>query len=526
MVPNRTLWLLLGLAVLAAGPTRPVRAGNEQLAVSVVDEKTRQPIPCRMHLLGPNNQRPRRPDTATPYWADHFVFPGDITLKLPLGEYTFELERGPEYHNREGHFTINRSADDTKQVDLGRFVDMSAEGWWSGDLLVRRPQKDAQLLMAADDLHVAQVVTWWNQKSDWKGSDPADHRCATVPGGARPRTPLAHFDKNRWYHVLAGGYDQAGTEVLCFNLPAPALRPGGPVEDPPLVEHLVQLRRQYPDLWVDLASPLGWDLPLLVAHGQVQSIQVLNRHFCRASVLTDPEGGKPPDRKLYPGPTGYARWGQDIYFNLLECGLRIPPTAGSGSGMTPNPVGYNRVYVHLDGQFDYRQWWENLRRGQVVATNGPLLRPTVEGQLPGHVFQAEPGKKLELEIALTLSTRDPVSYLDIIQDGRVRHSLRFDEYAKAGRLPKLEFQHSGWFLLRVVTDVPQTYRFAITGPWYVEFGGQRRVSKQAARFFLDWVYQRARQIVLDDPLRQSAVLAWHRKARDFWQGLLARANAE
>jgi hypothetical protein len=93
-------------------------------------------------------------------------------------------------------------------------------------------------------------------------------------------------------------------------------------------------------------------------------------------------------------------------------------------------------------------------------------------------------------------------------------------------LPKLEFQHSGWFLLRVVTDVPQTYRFAITGPWYVEFGGQRRVSKQAARFFLDWVYQRARQIVLDDPLRQSAVLAWHRKARDFWQGLLARANAE
>jgi hypothetical protein len=505
---------------------RPLRAADEQLAVSVVDEKTRQPIACRMHLFGPNDPqrpprvpRPRRPDPATPFWADHFVFPGNITLKLPLGQYTFELERGPEYLNREGHFSIERFADHTKQVDLRRVVDMSAEGWWSGDLLVRRPKKDVPLLLSADDLHLAQLVTWWNQKSDWKGSDPAAR-------GARPRDPLARSDKDRWCHVLAGGYAQAGTEVLCFNLPAPSPWPGGPDEDPPLVEHLVQLRREHPDLWVDVSLPCSWDLPLLIAHGQVQSIQVLDRHYCRNSVLADLEGGKPPDRKLYPGPYGYARWGQDIYFKLLECGLRLPPTAGSGSGMTPNPVGYNRVYVHLDGQFDYRQWWENLRRGQVVATNGPLLRPTVEGQLPGHVFQCEQGKKLELEIGLTLSTRDPVSYLDIVQDGQVRHSIRFEDYAKTGRLPKLEFQHSGWFLLRVVTDVPQTYRFAMTGPYYVEFSGQRRISKQAAQFFLDWVYQRARQIAIDDPKKKEGVLAYHRKARDFWQDLLSRANAE
>ena len=183
--------------------------------------------------------------------------------------------------------------------------------------------------------------------------------------------------------------------------------------------------------------------------------------------------------------------------------------------------------MHLDGRFDYRQWWENLRRR--AGRSSPTARccgRRSKGNCPATSSTAEQGKKLELEIGLTLSTRDPISYLEIIQDGQVQHSIRFDEYAKSGRLPKLKFEHSGWFLLRVVTDVPETYRFAMTGPYYVEFGGQRRISKRAAQFFLDWVYERARQIAIDDPQRRSAVLAYHRKARDFWQDLLSRANAE
>ena len=73
--------------------------------------------------------------------------------------------------------------------------------------------------------------------------------------------------------------------------------------------------------------------------GQVDSIEVLNSRFCRRSVATDEGRGKPRDRKLYQGPFGNARWSQDIYFKLLECGLRIPPSAGSGSGVAPNPGG-------------------------------------------------------------------------------------------------------------------------------------------------------------------------------------------
>jgi hypothetical protein len=58
---------------------------------------------------------------------------------------------------------------------------------------------------------------------------------------------------------------------------------------------------------------------------------------------------------------------------VLNCGLRIPPSAGSGSGVLPNPVGYNRVYVHLDEQLTYDGWWQGFKQGRSLVTNGPLL---------------------------------------------------------------------------------------------------------------------------------------------------------
>ena len=139
-----------------------------QLDLTVIDKDTGKPVACRMHLVGPNNNKPRRVEKA-PFWQDHFVFPGQILLKLPLGNYSFVIERGLEYLDQNGRFTFEAFADDSKQIELHRFVDMSAEGWWSGDLDVRRPAADIELLMSADDLHVAEVISWSNDKSQsWK----------------------------------------------------------------------------------------------------------------------------------------------------------------------------------------------------------------------------------------------------------------------------------------------------------------------------------------------------------------------
>ena len=89
-----------------------------------------------------------------------------------------------------------------------------------------------------------------------------------------------------------------------------------------------------------------------------------------------------------PPPLGNGYWTQEIYYHVLNAGLRVPPSAGSASGVLPNPVGYNRVYVHLDRELTYSDWWKGLKDGRSFVTNGPLLRVTANGQFPGHVFQA------------------------------------------------------------------------------------------------------------------------------------------
>ena len=62
----------------------------------------------------------------------------------------------------------------------------------------------------------------------------------------------------------------------------------------------------------------------------------------------------------------------------------------------------------------------------------------------------------------------------------------------------MTFDASGWLLVCAVTTNPQTYRFASTGPYYVEVGGQPRISRKSAQFFLDWVNERIAGLELEN----------------------------
>jgi hypothetical protein len=520
---NNTLRPILGLVCLsaalwlaAAGALAAANLG--QLEFRAIDKASGKPIAARMHLKDAAG-KPVKPPQA-PFWRDHFVFDGTITLELPPANYTFELECGPEYKLATGNFRIQRDSSDTKLVEMERFVDMKKEGWWSGDLHIHRPLADIELLMRAEDLHVGPVITWWNNRNLWKDQP-------------LPEKLLVQFDGNRFYHLMAGEDEREGGALLYFNLASPLPVAGSQREYPSPVKFLEQAR-QTPGVHVDIEKPFWWDVPVWVAIGGVDSIGLANNHQNRDGMLDNEAWGKPRDTKRFPSPHGNGRWTHEIYYQLLNCGLRIPPSAGGASGVLPNPVGYNRVYVHCGKELTWDAWWENLRRGQVVVTNGPLLRPRVhgagapkEGALPGHVFKADQGQTIDLEIALNLSTRDKIDYLEIIQDGQRIHEVRLDQWAKAnGKLPHVTFTKSGWMLVRAVTNNDKTYRFASTGPYYAEIGYDRRVSKKAAQFFLDWVQERAGRIKLDDPAQREEVIAYHRQARDFWQKKVEQANAE
>jgi hypothetical protein len=193
----------------------------------------------------------------------------------------------------------------------------------------------------------------------------------------------------------------------------------------------------------------------------------------------------------------------------------------------PNPVGYDRVYVHIDGELTYANWWDGLKVGRVFVSNGPLLRCRANGEWPGHVFKAAQGEAISLRLDAKLDSRDPVSALEIIQNGRVVRTVPFSEWKKTGSMGTVTFQESGWFLVRAMADVTNTFRFASTGPFYVEIGPvSRRVNRGSVQFFLDWERERMGQIKLDDPSQQEEVLKYHRQAEQFWKEKVAHATAE
>jgi len=514
IVARRTRLLLLVACFLCVSVVRETVAADGTVQLTAVDKATGEPIPCRLHLRqGRENGRIRKVRDL-PFWHDHIVFPGQITLELPKGRYFFTVEHGPEYTWNTGHFEIQHNSQGTETIELLRGVDMASKGWYAGDLEVHRPFDEIGLLMKAEELHLCQLLAWDSRKGEL--------------AKALPDEPTVAFGEKFFCQTAVGQIRHPGGTLAVYGLAAPPVLPGKSGEYPPLSDLAAQMRESE-EVWVDLTDPASWDLPLLIAHDGIDSIRVVHERMCRDEIVKSEAGLKQREAMRYPGIEGPALWSQDIYFRLLESGIRIPPTAASASGEMPNPVGYNRVYVFLEEPFSVEAWWSGLRAGRVTVGNGALLQPWVEGRRPGHVFRSPEGTPLQFEPLLSLSYRgqEPIRYIEMVRNGEVVYSLTLKEYAeRQGKLLPLEFEQSGWFLIRVVSEVQQTYRFTMTAPYYVEIGGKPRVSRRAAQFFLDWVYERARQIRLSDASEQAHVIAAHRRARDYWRELVDDANAE
>jgi hypothetical protein len=493
--------------------TSGVRAKVEmgRVEITVVDRATGKPVPCRVHLKDAKGKGLKA--DGLPFWNDHFVCRGEVALDLSPRNYTVEIERGPEYSLYADSFTLAAGRTKKLRVELKRLVDMPAKGWWPGDTHVHRRLEDIELLMRAEELHIAPVITWWNQRNLWAK--------ATLPD-----EPLVRFDGNRFYHKMAGEDEREGGALLYFHLKRPLAITEATREFPSPLSFAQQARKRK-GVWIDAEKPFWWDVPVWVAAGQVDSIGVANNHMCRDKMYETEAWGKPRVVERYPAPRGNGYWTQDIYYRLLDCGLRIPPSAGSASGVLPNPVGYNRVYVHAGKELTWEKWWEGLRAGRSFVTNGPMLLVTANGKMPGQVFTAGPGKEVKVQLDGAIKTGDTIRFVEIIRDGEMVKRVSLEQIARTGSLGTLTFKRSGWFLVRAVAENPRTFRFASTAPFYVEVGdAKRRVSKSAARFFLAWVKERAARVKLEDAKQRGEVLKHHAAAEKFWKEALERANAE
>lgn len=368
--------------------------------------------------------------------------------------------------------------------------------------------------MKAGDLHVAPVITAWNEHYPYKNADTIyDFR-------------VRRFDHDRFYTITGSEDERNGGAILVLNAARPTDFSGNThPEFPPLAKMVEKADTDFKgNYWLDIEKPFWWDMPILLATGRVNSIGIAHNHMNQAGVFDNEAWGKPRDKNKYPPPMGNGYWTQEIYYRILNSGIRMPPSAGSASGVLLNPVGYNRVYAYIENGLTYNKWFDAVKGGKCFISNGPLLLCKANGEFSGHVFISD--KKLEITIAAEIYSRDTVGVVEIIKNGKVLKFIaatKFKNKFSAG----IVFEQSGWFLIRVICKTTGNFRFASTAPFYVEIGkNKRHISRSAARFFLDWINERAVSIKTDDKEQLSEINSYVNAARKYWKNVVAGATHE
>ncbi|MEX0585749.1 MAG: hypothetical protein WD176_03845, partial [Pirellulales bacterium] len=136
---------------------------------------------------------------------------------------------------------------------------------------------------------------------------------------------------------------------------------------------------------------------------------------------------------------------------------------------------------------------------------------------------------LKIKIDVNLTSLDHVPAVEIIRNGEIVGTLSTTDAGEQQLQTTLTFAEPGWFLVRAITDRPETFRFASTAPYYVDVAGSPpRISKASADFFATWAAEREERVrkALTDPDQVRAVLTFHEDAVRYWREMVERANAE
>lgn len=504
-----SLCLLLNCTTTFALETRIAqKTGQLQFNVQDVEGKA---LPCRIHLRDESGAPMRALDQ--PFWHDHFVCSGSAMATVAPGRYFWTIERGPEYAQETGTIDVHSGAKHDINVTMERLANVRDRGWYSADLHVHRAVEEIPLHLLAEDLNFAPVIGWWN-----------------TPAPEPPIVSQTEFtvDKDHLYTVQAGEDEREGGALLYFGLKRQLDLTVKSREVPSPMFYVRQAVDQRNDVWIDIEKPFWWDTPTWLAVANPSSIGIAHNHMHRGGVLDNEAWGKARDRDRFGDLHGNGLWTQEIYYHALNSGLRIPPSAGSASGVLPNPVGYNRVYVELGDQPLTRDnWFDALKNGRCFVTNGPLLLAKVEGTGPGNSLKIK--EEAQLEIEAELICRDPIRAVEIVVNGQVIQ--RLGPYSNDHEKINITIPASrpGWMLVRAIVDDSNTFRFASTAPWYLETDSEETfISQASAQFFLDWVNERIERInaTVPDIAERGDVLQWHLAAREFWLAKREVANAE
>jgi hypothetical protein len=405
-----------------------------------------------------------------------FIALGSFEIELPPGMYTLRVERGTEYRRYDHQIEIKGGEILRERVGVSRWVNMNDLGWYSGDLHNHRDWREMPQILLSEDLNLAPTTTNWVWVLRTISIQP--------PAGEQA---IRRVDATHAYSVY-------GTEIE-RNVPGPGaidlLGLKRPIEfhgyglAPPDTTFTKRAHEQ--DGYVD-AEKITWrDTAALVVLGQVDSAGLVYNSFSPYGVELG-AGTIPEDKPEYNTPGGLMYWAMDVYYRLLNCGFKLPVSAGTASGVKPTPLGYDRVYVKIPGKFSFENWFRELKAGHSFGTNGPMLFLTVNGHEPGDTLQFLPDARAaarQVNVHAEVISLGALSRLEILWKGKVIKSVSAppDSHKLSADIA-MAVDQTGWFVARAFEKPTETERFAHTSPVYIRVGNDRGIVPEDAQYFV------------------------------------------
>jgi hypothetical protein len=419
-----------------------------------------QPAAARVYLRNEAGQVIRIP--GAPWYAqggeEHSVVDQSGTVSLPAGPYRIRAEKGPEFRPAERTIELVAGEPARLDLDLPRFYNMNERGWYSGDLHLHRAAEDMPLLLRAEELNIGPVISRHvregaPEQSRW----PNVHLMPSSGNYAASR-------QNEEVERLGRG----SGALLLLNTGEPW---GGSVMPQFPTEAELARRARSQGGFIDAEKPTWKYVPVNLALRLLDSIGLVNSSFHAHGTIL--EAGAASIEREKPGNSsaaGLAQWMMDLYYSFLNCGFRIPVSGGSGSGMVPSWPGYGRVYVHLSGPFSYKQWFQDLQAGRSMATNGPLLDVSVNGEPPGAAFSwVGPDSSV---LAIEAHSQSRLDRVELVFNGEVIRTFPAGGNAVLRTALNLTITEPGWLAVRCFEPPGDTVRFAHTSPFYFLRNGQ------------------------------------------------------
>jgi hypothetical protein len=473
-------------------------SGRNWVHVSVVDDATGRPVPCRVHFRSPQGI-PYQPHGYHNHVTQnlgswHYDVGGDTRLGqrsyayidgtcqgwLPRGDVVVDVTRGFEYEPLRQTVRIEPGQRELT-LRISRIADMAADGWWSGDSHVHfLSTPGAQLEQRGEDLRVVNLLkTQWGAL--FTNTEDFSGRPGVFDGGGY----ITYVGQENRQHMLGHMVLWGLTEpVMPWCSDGPDEAELGGALDATMSDWADRTHAQGGTvIAAHFPNPNG-EPAVLVATGRVDAVEML----------------------AYGGD-----WMLE-YYRYLNSGYRLPLVGGTDKMTSGVPVGLYRTYARLDQEFSYPAWCRAVRSGRTFLSGGPLLTLSVDGCEPGDTVQLSgPGT-----VSIHAAARGvfPLDSLEVVRNGEVVARVEAGGQRQAEISEELRVDGDSWIACRALgadhhLDDWGRRVFAHTSPVYVACGGEWAMTDPEGIRYIRTLVEGARDYVRHTAVRRADEFTTH-----------------